>query len=95
MISTWEAGFSATGDLLLNDLGYIARFDNMTNSWHALPNKGMNDRIKALAASKINLFAGGQFTAAGDGSLQELGNVVRCSLEFPFKNAYLPLVIKR
>ncbi|GAH32060.1 unnamed protein product, partial [marine sediment metagenome] len=69
--------FPGTGDGTLTDLGRIARYDTTTSTWHALPNKGLNNRVFPLAVSGDDLYVGGEFTQTGDGSLTDLGNIAR------------------
>jgi hypothetical protein len=68
--------FTQTGDTTLK-LGYIARYDTTANTWHALPNKGLNGGIRALAVSGSDLYVGGDFTQTGDGNVPDLGNIAR------------------
>jgi len=46
-------------------------------AWHALPNKGLNDGVRALAVSGGDLYVGGSFGQTGDGTLKNLGQIVR------------------
>jgi N-acetylneuraminic acid mutarotase len=71
--------FSETGDGSLADLGYIARYDILGGTWHALPNQGLNDSVRALAQVGSDLYVGGFFSQTGDGSLSNLGCIVRGS----------------
>jgi N-acetylneuraminic acid mutarotase len=69
--------FAQTGDGALTDLGRIARYDATSGDWQALPNQGLNGSVWALAASGSDLYVGGSFAQTGDGSLTDLGNMVR------------------
>jgi N-acetylneuraminic acid mutarotase len=69
--------FTRTGDGTLTSLGRIARYDTTAGTWHALPNQGLNDEVRALAVSGSDLYVGGEFTQTGDGSLTNLGNIAR------------------
>jgi hypothetical protein len=69
--------FSQTGDGTLTSLGSIARYDLVANSWHALPNQGLNELVETLAVMGSDLYVGGWFTHTGDGTLTDLGGIVR------------------
>ena len=69
--------FVQTSDGTLTNLGRIARFDTSDNTWHALPNQGLNGDIFALAVSGSDLYVGGNFTQTGDGTLTNLGHIAR------------------
>ena len=69
--------FTALGDGSLANMGYIARFDFKTNTWHALPQQGLYGPVWALAAYKSDLFVGGHFDSTGDGMLTDLGSIAR------------------
>ncbi len=69
--------FTQTGDGSLTDLGYIARYDTVTGTWHALPNQGLNDVVQALLVDGSDLYVGGWFTQSGDGMLTNLGYIIR------------------
>jgi len=70
-------GFYQTGDGSLTDLYNIARYDTTAGVWHALPNQGLDDNVRALAVSGDDLYVGGFFTQTGDGSLTDLGSIAR------------------
>ena len=73
--------FFETGDGTLKDIGRIVRFDTNTKTWHKLPKQGLNHWVYSLALSGDNLYAGGQFTATGDGSTwTDLGHIVRYNI---------------
>ncbi|MBN1149331.1 MAG: hypothetical protein JXA78_18865 [Anaerolineales bacterium] len=67
--------FSATGDGWATSLGNIALYNTYFDSWNALPNQGLNNVVYDLAVSDVGVFAGGQFTATGDGTLTNLGYI--------------------
>jgi len=69
--------FAQDGGGSLTDLGYIVRYNTTAGTWHALPNKGLNYFVTALAVSGDDLYVGGYFTTTGDGSLTDLGNIAR------------------
>jgi N-acetylneuraminic acid mutarotase len=73
--------FTQTGDGTLTDLGYIARYDTKSNSWHALPNQGFDNIVRALAVYGDDLYVGGRFTQTGDGALADLGHIARFDLK--------------
>ena len=85
--------FSETGDATLKDLGNIARYDTIAKTWHALPNKGFDNKIWTLAASSSNLFVGGYFSGTGDGVLTDLGYIARGALTE--HKIYLPLAFTK
>jgi hypothetical protein len=84
--------FTQTDDGTLTSLGRIACYDTTGGTWNALPNQGLNDDVRALAVSGSDLYVGGEFTQTGDGSLSDLGCIVRASSTH---NVYLPLVIRQ
>ena len=59
------------------DLGYIARYDTTTGTWHALSNQGLDNSVAALTVVGDDLYVGGRFTQTGDGSLTNLGYIAR------------------
>jgi len=69
--------FSQTSDGAVTNLGGIARYDAVAGTWHALPNKGLNDQVFSLAVAGNNLYVGGAFDQTGDGSVTDLGNIAR------------------
>jgi len=88
--------FVRTGDGALTDLGNIARYDTTASTWHALPNKGLDDTVYALAVSGNDMYVGGWFVRTGDGALADLGNIARCTLGVTtVVNVYLPLVFAK
>ena len=54
-----------------------SRFAASTTGWNALPNLGLDLRVRALEVVGSNLFAGGRFTQTGDGSVTNLGCIAR------------------
>ena len=70
-------GFAQTADGSLTDLGNIACYDTSADTWHALPNKGLDQWVTTLAVSGDDLYVGGGFTQTGDGSLMNLGYIAR------------------
>ena len=79
--------FTQTGDGTLTDLGRIARYDTVTNTWNALPNQGLkgsySPSVRALTVSSSDLYVGGGFSQTGDGTLTNLGYVARGALALP------------
>jgi len=69
--------FTQTGDLSIANLGHIARYDTVGDSWHALPNQGLNGNVYMLAIGGNNVYAGGGFFQTGDGEVTNLGNIAR------------------
>lgn len=69
--------FTHTGDGTLTDLGNVARFDVSSATWHALPARGLDHVVQALAARGSDLYVGGRFTRTGDGTLSDLGHMAR------------------
>ena len=68
--------FNQTGDSTLG-LGRIARYDTTDDSWHALPNQGLDHYVLVLELVGSDLYVGGQFAQTGDGSLANLGHIAR------------------
>jgi hypothetical protein len=71
--------FAETGDgTTLTNLGRIARYDITDNTWHALPNEGLSNAVRVLAAVGSDLYVGGIFTRTGDFALPSyLGRIAR------------------
>ena len=75
--------FDQTGDGTLTNLDCIARFDTTVGAWNALPNQGLAGgslpmpSVRALAVVGSGLYAGGNFTRTGDGTLTNLGRIAR------------------
>ena len=69
--------FTKTGDGTLTNLGYIARYDTVVGTWHALPNQGLYGSVFALAVIGSNLYTGGTADRTGDGTLTNLGFIAR------------------
>lgn len=74
--------FDQTGDLVLKDLGNIARYDTNTNTWYALPQQGLNDRVNALEMYGDDLYVGGDFVQTGDRALKNLGRIARYDTQY-------------
>jgi N-acetylneuraminic acid mutarotase len=72
--------FIETADGLVKDLNCIARFDSLTSTWSALPNKGLAGWVEALAVIGSDLYVGGMFIQTADGSLTGLGRIARFSI---------------
>jgi N-acetylneuraminic acid mutarotase len=88
--------FNNLGDSSNTDANRIARFDIKSNTWHALPEKGVTHYVYALESTRENLFAGGQFQATtGTRFAQLLYYIGRVSLDVPQYYDYLPLVFNR
>jgi N-acetylneuraminic acid mutarotase len=73
--------FTTTGDSSVADLNDIARFDLSNNSWHALPNKGLNSSPQAFAFMGNSLYVSGQFTGTYDGEVTNLNHIARLTGE--------------
>ncbi len=84
--------FDQTADGSLTTLGNIARYDTVSETWHALPNQGLVSWVYALIPVDSDLYAGGEFNQAGDGMVPGLGRIARWG-EVDIK-VYLPLVIR-
>ena len=71
--------FTQNGDASpVINLGYIARYDTTTNTWHALPKQGLDNAVNALAVVGSDLYVGGTFVQTGDASpLINLGHIAR------------------
>jgi len=68
------------GTLTLNS---IARYDTTANTWHPLPNQGLNNEVSALAVVGSDLYVEGGFHQTGDGALTNLGRIARGALALP------------
>jgi N-acetylneuraminic acid mutarotase len=60
----------------LTDLGHVARYDTVSDTWHALPKQGLSHEVKALAVVGSDLYVGGIFTQTVDGTVS-LGHIAR------------------
>ena len=67
--------FTGTGDGSITDLGHVARYDTVGDSWKALPNQGLNGNVYVLALDGNDLYAGGNFFQTVDGAVTKLGNI--------------------
>jgi hypothetical protein len=87
--------FSETGDGTLKNLGSIVRYDTVGDTWIALPNKGLDGNVSAMVASGDDLYAAGYFSQTGDGTVTDLGNIVRLDTNVLGKSfILLPLMIR-
>jgi N-acetylneuraminic acid mutarotase len=68
--------FNQTADGSLTDLGYVARYDTIAGTWHALPNDGLWGHVYAMAAGGSDVYFGGGFTQTSDGTVI-LGHIAR------------------
>lgn len=50
-----------------------------TDSWAALPNKGLNSGVTALAVIGSDVYVGGAFTQTSDGTVTNLNNIAKFS----------------
>jgi LPXTG-site transpeptidase (sortase) family protein len=73
-------GFNQTADGAVTNLGNIARYDLITNTWSPLANNGLNDDVYAIAVIGTDLYVGGRFSQTADGSVTNLGNIARYDL---------------
>ena len=69
--------FTKTFDGAVTNLNYIARYDTNAGTWNALPNQGFNDIGRRFLVSGTDLYVGGNFTQTGDGTVTNLGRIVR------------------
>jgi hypothetical protein len=60
--------YSQSGDHSLS-LNRIARYDTTDDTWHALPNQGLNHYALMLELVGSDLYVGGSFVQTGDGAL--------------------------
>ena len=75
--------FTQTADGTVTNLNYIARYDTTAATWHALPNKGLNGTVFALAVVGNDLYVGGTFNQTGDGSVTNLNYIARYDTAVP------------
>jgi N-acetylneuraminic acid mutarotase len=73
--------FTETADGLVKDLNAIAKYNSLTSTWSALPNKGLSGGVEALAVIGSDLYVGGSFIQTADGSLTDLGRIARFSID--------------
>jgi N-acetylneuraminic acid mutarotase len=85
--------FLQTADGSLSDLGYIARYDTLSGTWHALPNQGFNSWVYAVTAVVSDLYVAGEFNQAGDRMVAGLNHIAR--FVSSGTKVFLPLVIGR
>ena len=76
--------FNQTADGTVPDLNLIAKYS--TDTWHALPNKGLNVGfglhafwVNTFAFSGNDLYDGGSFNRTGDGTQQNLYDMAKLS----------------
>jgi N-acetylneuraminic acid mutarotase len=69
--------FTETADGAVGGLGNIARLDTMAGVWNALPNRGLDNQVRALAVVDADVYVGGTFAQTGDGSAASLGRIIR------------------
>jgi len=69
--------FIQTADGVVPNLRKIAKYNTTTNAWSALAKNGLNNTVVALAMSGSNLYAGGVFTATGDGTVTNLNRIAK------------------
>jgi N-acetylneuraminic acid mutarotase len=69
--------FTQTVDGTVSNLNHIARYDTGTTTWHGLPNEGLDDYVRALVTMGDDLYVGGNFAQTGDGTVSDLGRIVR------------------
>ena len=55
---------------------------SQVTAWNALPNQGLGGYVSALAVVGSDLYVGGDFTQTGDGTLTNLGRIVRYDLGY-------------
>jgi peptidoglycan hydrolase-like protein with peptidoglycan-binding domain len=84
--------FDQTGDGSLIELGYIALYDTLSQTWQALPNQGFNSWVYTFTPVDDDLYVGGEFNQSGDHTVPGLGHIARLG-ESP-ERLYLPLVIR-
>jgi N-acetylneuraminic acid mutarotase len=62
--------------------------DASTKVWQALPNTGLDRRVRAMELIGSDLYVGGLFTRTSDGQITDLGHIVRYDIE---ANTWNPL----
>ena len=72
--------FSETADGLVKDLNGIAKFNVLTSTWSALPNKGLAGWVEDMALIGSDIYVGGSFIQTADGNLTDLGRIARFSI---------------
>jgi hypothetical protein len=63
-----------SGDGTILDLNRIAVLSK-GETWMALPHKGLNNAVRALAANGANLFVGGRMSETADGAVKALNRI--------------------
>jgi N-acetylneuraminic acid mutarotase len=61
--------------------------DASTEVWQALPNTGLDRRVRAMELMGSDLYVGGLFTQTSDGQITDLGHIVRYDIEANTWNA--------
>jgi N-acetylneuraminic acid mutarotase len=80
--------FTRSGDGTLTDLGRIVRYHPATSTWNTLPNHGLGSAdVLTLAMIGSDLYVGGSFIQTGDGTLTNLGRIVRYDTKIGIWNA--------
>lgn len=69
--------FRQTQDGKVTNLNHIARFNTKTNTWSALPHKGLDGPVYAFAKHGTDLYVGGLFLKNADGVTPTLLNIAK------------------
>jgi N-acetylneuraminic acid mutarotase len=71
--------FEQTSDYKVKNLNNIARYDTVTDSWHALPHDGLGggDEVYAMALTGEMLYMAGSMTGTNDGFVKNMGYFTR------------------
>lgn len=83
--------FDQTADGSLTNLNHIARYDPAANTWHAVPNQGLNSWVYALVPVDDDLYVGGEFNQVVEGKVSSLNRIARFG---EIDKVYLPLIVR-
>jgi hypothetical protein len=83
--------FDQTGDGSVTDLGYIARYDSVSETWHQLPNRGLSNWVYVVTPIDSDLYVGGEFNQDAARQVAGLGHIARFGKVD--EKVFLPLLV--